>query len=186
MGCYSPESFITRDHSGYGLSQWETTLHCNVASYWLCPYSEWSLMTRFSVSIHISEMASQINCLLNSLLGPAIKKTSTTGVAGSCDGNLRVTGGFPEKNRKLFPCYDIRYTLYITVTSKWARWCLKSPASLLFTHIRLFRPRSKKTSKLRVTVLCEGNSPVIGEFPTQRASDMEMFPFDDVIMTSVR
>ena len=97
MGCYSPESFITRDHSGYGLSQWETTLHCNVASYWLCPYSEWSLMTRFSVSIHISEMASQINCLLNSLLGPAIKKTSTTGVAGSCDGNLRVTGGFPEK-----------------------------------------------------------------------------------------
>ena len=35
---------------------------------------------------------------------------------------------------------------------------------------RLFRRRSKKTSKLRVTGFCEGNSPVIGEFPTQRAS----------------
>ena len=35
---------------------------------------------------------------------------------------------------------------------------------------RLFRRISKKTSKLRVTGLCVGNSPVTGEFPTQRAS----------------
>ena len=33
--------------------------------------------------------------------------------------------------------------------------------------------RSKKTSKLRVTGLCEGNSPVAGEFPAQRASKAE-------------
>ena len=69
----------------------------------------------------------------------------------------------------------------------------------------LFRRRSKKTSKLRVTGLCEGNSPVTGEFPAQRASNAitglcegnspvtgefpaqrasnaEMFLFDDVIM----
>ena len=38
---------------------------------------------------------------------------------------------------------------------------------------RLFRPRSKKTSKLRVTGLCEGNSPLTGEFPAQRASNAE-------------
>ena len=30
-----------------------------------------------------------------------------------------------------------------------------------------------KTSKLRVTGLCEGNSPVTGEFPAQRASYAE-------------
>ena len=36
---------------------------------------------------------------------------------------------------------------------------------------RLFRRGSKKTSKLRVTDLCEGNSPVTGEFPTQAASN---------------
>ena len=35
------------------------------------------------------------------------------------------------------------------------------------------RRRSKKTSKLHVTGLCEGNSPVTGEFPTQRASNAE-------------
>ena len=38
---------------------------------------------------------------------------------------------------------------------------------------RLSRRRSKKTSKLHVTGLCEGNSPATGEFPTQRASNAE-------------
>ena len=38
---------------------------------------------------------------------------------------------------------------------------------------RLFRCKSKKTSKLRVTGLCEGNSLVTGEFPAQRDSDAE-------------
>ena len=48
---------------------------------------------------------------------------------------------------------------------------------------RLFRHRSKKTSKSRATGLCEGNSPVIGEFPAQRTSNAENFPFDDVIIS---
>ena len=38
---------------------------------------------------------------------------------------------------------------------------------------RLFRHRSKKTSKLRVTGLCVGNSPGTGEFPAQMASYAE-------------
>ena len=37
----------------------------------------------------------------------------------------------------------------------------------------LFRRRSKKTSKLCVTGLCEGNSPVTSEFPAQMASNAE-------------
>ena len=52
---------------------------------------------------------------------------------------------------------------------------------------RLFRCRSKKTSKL--TGLCEGNSPATGEFPAvtdefsaQKPVTRNMFPFDDVIM----
>ena len=40
-------------------------------------------------------------------------------------------------------------------------------------HNHLFRRRLKKTSKLRVTGLCEGNSPVTGEFPAQMASNAE-------------
>ena len=38
---------------------------------------------------------------------------------------------------------------------------------------RLFRRRSKKTSKLRLTGLCAGNSPATGEFPAQMASNAE-------------
>ena len=38
---------------------------------------------------------------------------------------------------------------------------------------RLFRRRSKKTSKLRVTGLCDGNSSVADDFPAQRASNAE-------------
>ena len=37
----------------------------------------------------------------------------------------------------------------------------------------LLRRRSKKTPKLRVTRLCEGNSPVTSEFPAQMASNAE-------------
>ena len=38
---------------------------------------------------------------------------------------------------------------------------------------RLFRRRSKKTSKLRVTGLCATNSPVTDEFPTQMTGNAE-------------
>ena len=41
------------------------------------------------------------------------------------------------------------------------------------SHDCLFRRRLKKTPKLRVTGLCEGNSPVTGEFPAQMASNVE-------------
>ena len=74
------------------------------------------------------------------------------------------------------------------------RWCRYSPSNLyrLILHWcynerdgvsnnqphdcllnRLFRCRSKKTSKLRVTGLFEGNSPLTDEFPAQRASTAE-------------
>ena len=38
---------------------------------------------------------------------------------------------------------------------------------------RVFRRKSKKTPKLRVTGFCEGSSPVTGEVPAQRASNAE-------------
>ena len=45
------------------------------------------------------------------------------------------------------------------------------PHDCLFN--RLFRRRSKKTSKLRVTGLCAGNTPGTGEIPAQMASNAE-------------
>ena len=57
--------------------------------------------------------------------------------------------------------------------------------SLTVVYSTVFpRRRPNKTSKLRVTVLCEGNSPATGEFPTKTATSItrKMFSFDDVIM----
>ena len=45
------------------------------------------------------------------------------------------------------------------------------PYDCLLNH--LFRRRSKKTSKLRVTGLCAGKSPGTGEFPAQMTSNAE-------------
>ena len=57
-----------------------------------------------------------------------------------------------------------RHNGHYSVSNHQARDCLLN---------RLFRRRSKKTSKLRVTGLCAGNSPRIGEFPAQMASSAE-------------
>ena len=50
---------------------------------------------------------------------------------------------------------------------------------------RLFRRRSNKTSKLRVTGLCVGNSPGPVNSPHKGPVTRKMFPFDDVIMATV-
>ena len=49
---------------------------------------------------------------------------------------------------------------------------------------RLFRRRSEKTSKIRVTGLCKGNPPVTATVvsPNKGSVTRKMFPFDDVIM----
>ena len=53
--------------------------------------------------------------------------------------------------------------------------------SLTIVYTTIYSRRiSKKTSKLRVTVCGE----LTGEFLAQMASNAEMFPFDDVIMSA--
>ena len=47
---------------------------------------------------------------------------------------------------------------------------------------RLFTRKSKKTSKLRVTGLCAGNSPGPVDSPHKGPVTRKMLPFDDVIM----
>ena len=50
---------------------------------------------------------------------------------------------------------------------------------------RLFRRKSKKTLKLRVTGLCVGNSPGPVNSPHKGPVTRKMFPFDDVIMRDI-
>ena len=62
------------------------------------------------------------------------------------------------------PTLQWRYNERDSVSNQQPRDCLLDG---------LFRRGSKKTSKLRVTGLCEGNSLVTGEFPAQWASKAE-------------
>ena len=80
-------------------------------------------------------------------------------------------------------------SIYYSVYSRLPNWILLMPTTLRWRHNGcegvsnhqphdcllnlLFRHRSKKTSKLRVTCLCAGNSRGTGEFPAQRASNTE-------------
>ena len=59
------------------------------------------------------------------------------------------------------------------------QWC-HNESDGVSNHRRLrcllnccFRRRSKKSSKVRGTGFCAGNSPVTGEFPAQKASNVE-------------
>ena len=54
--------------------------------------------------------------------------------------------------------------------------------TIVYSIVYPRRRSKKKKSKLRVTGLCEGNSPVTGEFPAKRLVMRKMLPFDDVIM----
>ena len=107
---------------------------------------------------------------------------------------------------KIYPCS------YLTIcASSWRGYCsfrgrgwgmlyLAPPITLQWRHNdhdgvsnhqpngcllnRLFRRRWKKTSKLRVTGLCVGNSPGPVNSPHQGPVKRKMFPFDDVIMNN--
>ena len=72
-------------------------------------------------------------------------------------------------------CYSLRWRHngYDSVSNHQPHGCLLN---------RLFRRRSKKTSKLRVTGLCAGNSPGPVNSPHKWPVKRKMFSFDDVIM----
>ena len=62
------------------------------------------------------------------------------------------------------------------------RDCVSNHLRLDCFFNRLSRRRSKKTSKLRVIGLCEGNPPVTGDSSHKGPVTRKIFPFDDVIM----
>ena len=53
---------------------------------------------------------------------------------------------------------------------------------VLYSTVYSDADQRKHQSSALLAGLCEGNSPVTGEFPAQRASNAEMSSFDDFIM----
>ena len=68
-------------------------------------------------------------------------------------------------------CVVSYFSTYLSLEK--ASFCVSNYRRLVCLLNRLFRRRSKKTSKPLVTGLHVGNPPVTGWFPSQRASDEE-------------
>ena len=65
----------------------------------------------------------------------------------------------------------------ITMTSLWAQWRLKLPASWLFTQPFIQAQVKESIKAPRHWPWCLGNSPVTGEFPEHMASNAENVSF---------
>ena len=108
----------------------------------------------------------RLDFVLNCMFRRRSKKASKLRVTGFCEGISPVSGEFPSQRpvtRKIFPL-RWRHNDHAGVSNHQPHGCWLN---------RLFRRKSKKTSKLRFTGLCAGNSPGTGEFPAQMASYAE-------------
>ena len=81
--------------------------------------------------------------------------------------NLMITDG--NKYQTLWSNYILQYTHYSYIMNHDGGDGISNHLHLDYLLNRLFRCRSKKTSKLCITGLCEGK--LSGEFPSQRASN---------------
>ena len=89
-----------------------------------------------------------------------------------------MVGRFKFKGRlaALYEGFNTRSHVKFHGTLQWhhnGRDCVSNRQPHHYLLHRLFKRRSKKTRKLRVTGLCAGNSSVTGEFPAQMASNTE-------------
>ena len=131
----------------------------------------------------------------------ADQRTSKLRVTGLCVGNSPVTGEFPTqrasnaenasiwwRHHVLWPARSrvLGFRISQAVLFIWGMIGVSDSSQWhhyerdgVWNHRRLdcslnrLFSRSKKTPNLRVTGLCEGNCPVTGEFPLQRASKAE-------------
>ena len=110
---------------------------------------------------------------LSSMVAPEVVVTTTPVAINDDKVGIMTTLGFQwglSIDRSLFYLKQTLCSLQQHHNERHGVSNYRRPDSLLNC---LFRDRSKKTSKLRVTGFCEGNSPVTGEFLAQEASDAE-------------
>ena len=78
------------------------------------------------------------------------------------------------KDQKLWRHFSFHQCVYSLVGKLHYNDVIMSTMAFQITSLnRLFRRSSKKTSKLRITGLCAGNSTGTGEFPAQMVSNAE-------------
>ena len=154
-------------HSRYLFTQWAPTLHC--VSHWRNRYPEWSiylwgyykqiLCTSLSLPHACLCMWARINMHVAILWASwEFKHRIILTFFFFCDLILRHWWDELACKQPLQWGYNERNGVS---TNRRLDWLLN----------RLFRRKTMKVSKLRVIGLCEGNPPVTGVFPAQKASN---------------
>ena len=109
-------------HNGVsGISQWETTLQCNVVSHWLSPYAEWSLcFKRISVLFTDKRLSYPILCMVSNWWSP-----DKSEIIRVCLGPISIS----EKmfHCKIFGSLEAARFVFIIV---WSLWNLTSAVVL--------------------------------------------------------
>ena len=128
-----PKLYI-RDHFGNGFSQWRTTLHCNVGSDWLIPYTERSLMSSLNIMTSLCQL----------IVAPWRHVATSIWVnIGSCNDFV------PDGSNQAITWTNIDLSPVRSIDiHPWWRHEMEAFSALL--------------------AICAGNSPVPGEFHTQR------------------
>ena len=169
----------------HGLGQWEKALLSNTTFHWLSPYPEWFLFIKTSFAFSLLHvLGCQIivkfstNC--TAILPCSIPNYKTIGQLKLM---LWTNNIFRELSlwwvlewyhkslsHKIPSIHDVYKTLQWRHNER-EGISNHQPYDCLLNC--LFKAEIKETSKLRVTCLCEGNSPGTGEFPSQKASNAE-------------
>ena len=93
-----------RDHFVNVPSQWETTLHCNAVSHWLCVYTKWSLV--------YSRVCS----------GWHQRKHQNSMLLAHCEGNPLMTGGFPSQRASNMESVSMAWRHHAKSIGSWTKW----------------------------------------------------------------
>ena len=171
-------SVSCRDQSGYGLSQWESRRY-------LVP------RTILSLSIYAPGLLCRWMIYPDDIYPTPWRYSLDTLIRTFIGINTIILFAFHHKNYIIYgkgilvPDTSYKISCLIKVVNRyptsWStlRWH-HNERDIVSNHqphdcllSRLFRRRSKKTSKHRTTGLCAGNSPGTAEFPSQMASHAE-------------
>ena len=134
------------DHSGYGPGQWETTLQCNVVSYWLGPFPEirdlvfcfdddrW-VDKQITLNYCRRRLWPQQNKAQQKLCTTKQNKTMSIFCGVYSNPSCKHTGEFPSQ-RPVTQSFDVFFDLRLNKTlskQSWG-WWFKTPPRPLWRH----------------------------------------------------
>ena len=128
-------------------------------SIWQCLYTTWNDVSQNSLNW-------QAIVKITVRYSATCHKQNLSKIQKKCFVYTQIQMTLPARTKAIFPL-QWRHNEHVGVSNHQPPECLRNS---------LFRHRSKKTSKLRVTGLCVGNLPVTGEFPAQMASNAKKVP----------